>query len=86
MRRSKAEPAIMRRYLSRSGVEMSVPAVSALTELHRAHAELVPYETFGCTSAKDGASPWTSHRNLVVLPDGTEVTAVSFDATDPYTR
>jgi hypothetical protein len=26
------------------------------------------------------------HRTIVVMPDGTEVTAVSFDATDPYTR
>ena|ERR1035441_2327287 len=26
------------------------------------------------------------HRSAVVLPDGTEVTAVSFDATDPYAR
>jgi protein-tyrosine phosphatase len=26
------------------------------------------------------------HRTVVVLPDGTEVTAVSFDAGDPYTR
>jgi hypothetical protein len=26
------------------------------------------------------------HRSVVVLPDSTEVTAVSFDATDPYTR
>jgi hypothetical protein len=26
------------------------------------------------------------HRSVVVLPDGTEVTAVSFDAADPYTR
>lgn len=26
------------------------------------------------------------HRSIVVLPDGTEVTAVSFDATDPYAR
>jgi hypothetical protein len=26
------------------------------------------------------------HRSVVVLPDGTEVTAVSFDATDPYVR
>jgi hypothetical protein len=26
------------------------------------------------------------HLDLVVLPDGTEVTAVSFDAGDPYTR
>src|SRR5215207_10175762 len=26
------------------------------------------------------------HRDVVVLPDGTEFTAVSFDAVDPYTR
>lgn len=26
------------------------------------------------------------HRSVVVLPDGTEVTAVSFDAVDPYSR
>jgi hypothetical protein len=26
------------------------------------------------------------HRSAVVLPDGTEVTAVSFDATEPYAR
>ena len=26
------------------------------------------------------------HRSVVVLPDGTEVTAVSFDARDPYAR
>jgi hypothetical protein len=26
------------------------------------------------------------HRSIVVLPDGTEVTAVSFDAGDPYAR
>jgi hypothetical protein len=26
------------------------------------------------------------HRSVVVLPDGTEVIAVSFDATDPYAR
>ena len=26
------------------------------------------------------------HRSIVVLPDGTEVTAVSFDARDPYAR
>ena len=26
------------------------------------------------------------HRDVVVLPDGTEVVAVSFDAADPYTR
>jgi hypothetical protein len=26
------------------------------------------------------------HRTLLVLPDGTEVTAVSFDARDPYAR
>jgi hypothetical protein len=26
------------------------------------------------------------HRSVVVLPDGTKVTAVSFDATDPYSR
>jgi protein-tyrosine phosphatase len=26
------------------------------------------------------------HRSSVVLPDGTELTAVSFDAVDPYTR
>lgn len=26
------------------------------------------------------------HRSVVVLPDGTEVTAVSFDAADPYGR
>jgi hypothetical protein len=26
------------------------------------------------------------HRSVVALPDGTEVTAVSFDATDPYAR
>jgi hypothetical protein len=26
------------------------------------------------------------HRSVVVLPDGTEVTAVSFDAADPYIR
>jgi protein-tyrosine phosphatase len=26
------------------------------------------------------------HRTVVVLPDGTEVTAVSFDARDPYAR
>jgi hypothetical protein len=26
------------------------------------------------------------HRSVVVLPDGTEVTAVSFDAADPYVR
>lgn len=26
------------------------------------------------------------HRSAVVLPDGTELTAVSFDATDPYAR
>lgn len=26
------------------------------------------------------------HRSVVALPDGTEVTAVSFDAPDPYTR
>ncbi len=26
------------------------------------------------------------HRSVVVLPDGTELTAVSFDATDPYGR
>ncbi len=26
------------------------------------------------------------HRSLIALPDGTRVTAVSFDAADPYTR
>jgi Arc/MetJ-type ribon-helix-helix transcriptional regulator len=26
------------------------------------------------------------HRSIVALPDGTEITAVSFDATDPYAR
>jgi hypothetical protein len=29
---------------------------------------------------------WHLHRSVVALPDGTEVTAVSFDARDPYAR
>jgi hypothetical protein len=29
---------------------------------------------------------WHLHRSVVVLPDETEVTAVSFDARDPYAR
>jgi arylamine N-acetyltransferase len=36
----------MRRYLGRLGVERSAPSAAAMTELHRAHVELVPYETF----------------------------------------
>jgi hypothetical protein len=45
-RRAGAEQKVMRRSLSRLGVEISAPSASALTELHRAHVELVPYETF----------------------------------------
>jgi N-acetyltransferase len=44
--RSKAGQELMTRHLGRVGVEQSAPSASALTRLHHAHVELVPYETF----------------------------------------
>jgi len=48
----------------------------------------VEYEPAKCTDADHDHQQFALHQHLsiVVLPDGTEVTAVSFDARDPYAR
>jgi len=46
------------------------------------------YERAKCTDADHDHQRFDvhQHRSVVVLPDGTEITAVSFDARDPYAR
>jgi hypothetical protein len=48
----------------------------------------VDFEPAKCTDADHDHQRFDvhQHRSVVVLPDGTEVTAVSFDARDPYAR
>jgi protein-tyrosine phosphatase len=48
----------------------------------------VGHEAPGCTDPDHRHQQFElhRHRSVVALPDGTEVTAVSFDATDPYAR
>ena len=52
----------------------------------QAHWELG--QPAACTDADHGHQQFEvhSHRSPVVLPDGTGLTAVSFDGTDPYAR
>lgn len=46
------------------------------------------YEPAKCTDPDHRHQPFEvhRHRSVVVLPDSTEIAAVSFDATDPYAR
>lgn len=65
--RSSAPHEIMTGYLQRLGVEPSAPSVDALTALHRAHVERVPYETFWLHLGEGwGITPHESLRRIVV--------------------
>jgi arylamine N-acetyltransferase len=44
--RSKQAEDVLRRYQLRLGVDTPEPSTTALAELHRAHVERIPYETF----------------------------------------